>query len=130
MIGNEQKSEAFWKRVAAYYAASLLVAGCDEREASHCKQRWHRINDLVCKFSGAYEAASRQKASGQNEDDVLKLAHQIFVTNHGKKFTLDHAWLELRHDQQWCELATAKKDVSSKKRKFEDGEVKRPLKEH
>ncbi|KAF3511477.1 hypothetical protein F2Q69_00002003 [Brassica cretica] len=42
----------------------------------------------------------------------------------GKKqtrFNFEHAWKELRHDQKWCELATAKNDGSLKKRKCEDG---------
>ncbi|KAF8105186.1 hypothetical protein N665_0162s0061 [Sinapis alba] len=90
-------------------------------EASHCNQRWHKINDLVCKFCGSYEAASREKSSGQNENDVLKLAYQIFYNYQKKKFTLEHAWKELQNDQKWCDLATAKNDGSSKKRKCEDG---------
>ncbi|KAF8044912.1 hypothetical protein N665_6030s0002 [Sinapis alba] len=121
VVGNEQKSGTFWRRIAAYFAASPLVAGSEEREASHCKQRWHRINDLVCKFCGAYEAATREKASGQNENDVLKLAHTIFYSNYKKKFTLEHAWNELRNDQKWCSIMNAKKDGRSKKRKCEDG---------
>lgn len=121
VVGNEQKSVAFWSRIAAYYEASIKVAGGEPREASQCKQRWHKINDLVCKFSGAYEAATREKTSGQNENDVLKLAHTIFSTNHKKKFTLEYAWKELRNDQKWCDLSTAKKGGCSKRRKFEDG---------
>lgn len=70
--------------IAAYFAASPKVAGYEHREAAHCKQRWHKINYLVNKFCGAYEAASREKSSGQNENDVLKLAHEIF-NNHKKK---------------------------------------------
>ncbi|XP_013751178.2 glutathione S-transferase T3-like [Brassica napus] len=120
VVGNEQKSVAFWTRIAAFFAASPLVAGCEEREAKHCKQRWHRINELVCKFCGAYEAATREKASGQNENDVLKLAHTIFYNNHKKRFNLEHAWKELRNDQKWCDVATAK--GSSKKRKGEEEE--------
>ncbi|KAF2542744.1 hypothetical protein F2Q68_00030985 [Brassica cretica] len=107
--------------IAAYFAASPLVAGCEEREPSHCKQRWHRINDLVSKFCGSYEAGTREKTSGQNETDVLKLAHQIFYNNYKQRFTLGHAWKELCHDQKWCGLATAKTEGSSKKRKCEDG---------
>ncbi|XP_048611936.1 glutathione S-transferase T3-like [Brassica napus] len=121
VVGNEQKSGAFWTRVAAYFAASPQVAGCEQREAAHCKQRWHKMNDLVCKFCGSYEAATREKSSGQNENDILKLAHQIFYNNHNKKFTLDHAWKELRNDQKWCEQSTAKTEGISKKRKCEDG---------
>ncbi|XP_013639363.1 PREDICTED: uncharacterized protein LOC106344549 [Brassica oleracea var. oleracea] len=73
MVSNEQKSSTFWSRVAAYFAASR---------------------------QDAYEAASREKTSGQNENDVLKLAHQMFYTNHNKKFFLEYAWKELRNDQK------------------------------
>ena len=98
LIGNEQRSGTFWSRIAAYYAASPKVAPGEEREASNCKQRWHKINDLVSKFSGSYEAATREKTSGQNEVDVLKHAHEIFYNIYKKKFTLEHAWKKLRND--------------------------------
>uniref|UniRef100_A0A0D3DVX0 Myb-like domain-containing protein n=1 Tax=Brassica oleracea var. oleracea TaxID=109376 RepID=A0A0D3DVX0_BRAOL len=113
VVSNEQRSDAFWTRVMAYFAASRQDGGCDQRESRHCKQRWHRINDLVCKFAGAYAAASREKTSGQNENDVLKQAHQIFYTNHKQKFLLEHAWKELRNDQKWCEQASAKTEGST-----------------
>ena len=71
-VGNEQKAEAFWKRIAVYFAASPKVERGQKREAIQCKQRWQKINDLVCKFAGSYEAAPRQKTSGQNENDVVK----------------------------------------------------------
>ena len=82
VVGNEQKSIAFWTRVTTYFSASPKLAGCERREGSHCKQRWHKLNDLVCKFYGAYEAATREKSSGMNENDVLKLSHEIFFSNH------------------------------------------------
>ena len=84
VVGNEQRSGAFWKRIAAYFAASPKIAGLEQREASHCKQRWHKINDFVSKFCGCYEAATREKSSGQDENDILKLAHEIFYNNHKK----------------------------------------------
>ncbi|KAF8097313.1 hypothetical protein N665_0291s0022 [Sinapis alba] len=120
VVSNEQRSGTFWSRVSAYFAASRQDGGC-EREALHYKQRWHKINDLVCKFCGAYEAASREKTSSQNENDVLKQAHQIFYTNHKKKFLLEHAWKELRNDQKWCEASSGKTKGSGRKRKCEDG---------
>uniref|UniRef100_A0A0D3DCC0 Myb-like domain-containing protein n=1 Tax=Brassica oleracea var. oleracea TaxID=109376 RepID=A0A0D3DCC0_BRAOL len=116
IVGNEQKSGAFWKRIATYFAASPKVARSDHREAVHCKKRWHKINDLVNKFCGAYEAASREKSSGQNENDVLKLAHEIFFNNHNKKFKLEHAWKELRNDQKLtCEGTTRPPGVKASK---------------
>ncbi|XP_013600999.1 PREDICTED: uncharacterized protein LOC106308389 [Brassica oleracea var. oleracea] len=63
IVGNEQKSMAFWNRIAAYFSASPKLAGCEKRDKNQCKQRWHKLNDLVCKFCGAYEAATREKTS-------------------------------------------------------------------
>jgi len=88
-VGNEQRCGTFWKRITAYFAASPKVAVSEQREWSHCKQRWQKINDIVNKLCGAYEASSREKRSGQNENDVVKLAHEIFYNNHKKKFNLE-----------------------------------------
>ncbi|XP_022560129.1 glutathione S-transferase T3-like [Brassica napus] len=93
VVSNEHKSGAFWTRVAAYFAASQKVSGCDERLVAT------RERQVI--FCGAYEAATRERSSGQNENDVLKLAHEIFYTNHKKKFSLEHAWKELKNDQKW-----------------------------
>lgn len=98
VIANEQRAGSFWTRIQAYFNSSALLAGLQQREASHCKQRWRRLNDQVCKFVGCYEAAMKEQSSGQNEDDVMKAAHAIFNSDHLTKFTLDHAWRELRHD--------------------------------
>ncbi|KAF8093494.1 hypothetical protein N665_0383s0121 [Sinapis alba] len=92
VVGNEQKSGAFWNRIAAYFAASPKLAGCKKREPSHCKQHWHKMNDLLTKSSSTT-----------------------------KKFTLEHAWKELRNDQKWCDLSTAKTERSSKRRKCDEG---------
>lgn len=75
----------------------------------------------MCKFSGSYEAATREKTSGQNETDVLKKAHEIYYNNHTKKFNLEHEWRELRYDHKWCSLSSSRDVGSSKKRKFDDG---------
>ncbi|XP_013665132.2 glutathione S-transferase T3-like [Brassica napus] len=104
-----------------YYAASLKVESGDKRGALQCKQRWQKINDLLCKFCGSYAAATRQKTSGQSESDVVKLAHEIFFNDQKIKFNLHHAWEELRYDQKWCEHASSKLGGSAKKRKCEDG---------
>ncbi|KAL0799269.1 hypothetical protein Bca101_054444 [Brassica carinata] len=89
VVGNEQKLEAFWKRVGDYFAASPH----GQKDGEHrgdvtCKKRWHRINDQVTKFCGAYSAAERQTGSGESDTDVLKKAHNIFHSDHHSKFTL------------------------------------------
>ncbi|KAF8087307.1 hypothetical protein N665_0591s0011 [Sinapis alba] len=96
VVGNEQKSCAFWKRITAYFAVSMKLAGCEHREPSR---------------------------SVKNETDVLKLAHEIFFNNYHKKFTLEHAWKELRNDQKWCDLSNPKTERSSKRRTTEADQV-------
>ncbi|XP_023633714.1 glutathione S-transferase T3-like [Capsella rubella] len=123
VVSNEQRGDAFWKRIAAYYAASPNVSGLCKREPSHCKQRWAKINDVVCKFSGAHQAASNQMASGMNDDDLIKIAHQIYEQDQKKKFNMEAAWRDLRHDQKWCSLKTSKEIDKSKRRKGESFDV-------
>ncbi|XP_048600267.1 glutathione S-transferase T3-like [Brassica napus] len=120
IVGNEQKAIAFWKRIASYVASSPKLSALQKREPSHCKQRWGKINEGVCKFVGSYEAAKKAKSSGMNEDDVLKMAHEIFFNDYKVKFTLEHAWLELRHDKKWCGASSTKDKVISKRRKLDD----------
>ena len=74
----------------------------------------------MCKFVECYDAATKQKSSGQSEDDVLKMAHEIFFNDYKSKFTLEHAWLELRHDQKWCDASSAKGNLNSKRRKLDE----------
>ncbi|XP_056859112.1 glutathione S-transferase T3-like isoform X1 [Raphanus sativus] len=57
VVANEQRQGAFWKRIAAYFAASPKIAAGAHREEGNCKQRWHKINTQVNKFCGAFEAA-------------------------------------------------------------------------
>ncbi|XP_013633419.1 PREDICTED: glutathione S-transferase T3-like [Brassica oleracea var. oleracea] len=115
-----EKAIAFWKRIAAYFGSSPQLAGYQKRDTTCCKSRWGKINEGVCKFVGCYDAATKQKSSGQSEDDVLKMAHDIFFNDYKSKFTLEHAWLELRHDQKWCGGLASKENVSSKRRKLDD----------
>ncbi|KAL1214623.1 Glutathione S-transferase T3 [Cardamine amara subsp. amara] len=118
VVGN---GAVFWSRIADYYAACPIVAGYPKREPTHCRQRWVKINDMVCKFVGSYEAAQRLKKSGQNEDDIMKMAYEIFETDYSSKFNLEHAWLELRFDQKWCPNTGTKGNGSSKRSKINDG---------
>ncbi|XP_056841797.1 glutathione S-transferase T3-like [Raphanus sativus] len=118
IVGNEQKLQTFWKRVAEYFEASPHVTnGGPKRLHKHLKQRWHKINELTQRFCGAYAAAERQNRSGQNENDVLKAAHDIYHSDHNIKFNLEHAWCVLRYDQKWLNLNPPPKAAGSSKRK-------------
>ncbi|XP_048617324.1 glutathione S-transferase T3-like [Brassica napus] len=123
IVSNEQKGGAFWKRIVEYYNSSPLLVGTVPRELGQCKQRWARINDLVCKFAGCYEMALREQRSGQNDHDVMKAALDIFYSDQNMKFNLEHAWRELRHDVKWCSTYLEK---DKDKRKPVDSPVPEP----
>ncbi|XP_023636082.1 glutathione S-transferase T3-like isoform X2 [Capsella rubella] len=116
---DEQKG-SFWSRVAAYYAATSKLAGLEKRRPCPCRQRWRKINKMVCKFVVSFEAATKQKSSDQGDDDVMNMAYQIYLNEHKEKFTLEYAWRELRHDQKWCSYAFSKDNRALKRRKCDD----------
>ncbi|XP_013601445.1 PREDICTED: glutathione S-transferase T3-like [Brassica oleracea var. oleracea] len=122
IVSNEQKAGTFWKRIEEYVNASPLLIGSIPREWSQCKQRWGRVNEQVCKFFGSHEAALKEQASGQNENDVMKAAHDIFFNDYLVKFSMEHCWRELRFDQKWRSHSFSK-DGAKEKRKEPAEEV-------
>ncbi|XP_033141131.1 glutathione S-transferase T3-like [Brassica rapa] len=65
---------------------------------------------------GNNQKSERQISSGQHENDVLKVAHEIFFADQGSKFTLEHAWCVLRYEQKWLNLNSTKASDSSKRK--------------
>ncbi|XP_013601465.1 PREDICTED: glutathione S-transferase T3-like [Brassica oleracea var. oleracea] len=78
--------------------------------------RWGRVNEQVCKFVGSYETALKEQASGQNENDVMKAAHDIFLNDYQVKFSLEHAWRELRFDQKWRSNSLSRDGAKDKRK--------------
>uniref|UniRef100_A0A0D3CA40 Zinc finger GRF-type domain-containing protein n=1 Tax=Brassica oleracea var. oleracea TaxID=109376 RepID=A0A0D3CA40_BRAOL len=75
-----------------------------------------RVNEQVCKFVGSHEAALKEQASGQNENDVMKAAHDIFFNDYHAKFTLEHSWRELRFDQKWKSHSLSREGAKEKRK--------------
>uniref|UniRef100_A0A0D3E5D8 Myb-like domain-containing protein n=1 Tax=Brassica oleracea var. oleracea TaxID=109376 RepID=A0A0D3E5D8_BRAOL len=116
VVRNEQRAGTFWLRITSYYNASPMVVGLAKREQNKCKQRWGKIMKVSASV-GCYDAATKQRTSGQSEDDVLKAAHEIFFNDYKVKFTLEHAWRELRNDQKWLGTYGSTQQSSGSKRK-------------
>ncbi|XP_002864576.2 glutathione S-transferase T3 [Arabidopsis lyrata subsp. lyrata] len=129
VVGNEQRSAAFWDRVAVYYAACPAVSKLTIREANTCKQKWQKMNELVMKFAGCYEFASRTPRSGETEDDVLVLAYKLYHQDQKTKFSLEHVWRILKTDQKWCNWCETKLPVKKKAKlsEVEEDSLKRPI---
>ncbi|XP_010451691.1 PREDICTED: glutathione S-transferase T3-like [Camelina sativa] len=102
IISNQQRGGSFWQRVQKYYAESPhAIANGEQGLNINCKQRWFKINDYTNKFCGAYAAAERLNSSEHSENDVLKVAHDIYFADYKSKFTMEHCWCLLRFEQKW-----------------------------
>ncbi|XP_013614768.1 PREDICTED: glutathione S-transferase T3-like [Brassica oleracea var. oleracea] len=106
IVSNSMKLRTFWKRVDEFFAAMMN----EKIENVHCKQRWNRINDQTNKFCVAFAAAERQATSGQCDRDMLKRAHEIFYSNQGQKFTLEHACSETPKRPEGIKAAKASRN--------------------
>ncbi|XP_024014194.1 glutathione S-transferase T3-like [Eutrema salsugineum] len=126
VVGNDQKAGPFWKRIQKYFNSTLQLVGANARESTQVKQRWGRLNNEVCKFVGCFEAAMKEQSSGMGENDLMKAAHEIFFNDYGAKFTLEHAWRELRHDQKWCSNLAGNDGGKAKRRKVDDSSPQSP----
>jgi hypothetical protein len=96
IVGRNQKSEAYWGKIAEY---------CNEhcsfdppRDAIACRNRYNYMNKILNKWIGAYDSAKRLKASGWSENDVLAKAQEIYACGKNVQFTLMAEWYTL-HDQ-------------------------------
>ncbi|XP_010495554.1 PREDICTED: glutathione S-transferase T3-like [Camelina sativa] len=119
VVGNGKKGGSFWEKIAFYYGASEAVAGKPKRGVSQCKQMWKKFNEIVNKFVGCYNQASSRRTSGQSEDNVLQMANQLYVNDQKVKFSLEHAWRELHHEQKWCSSNALRGHENSKRTKLD-----------
>ncbi|XP_013608028.1 PREDICTED: glutathione S-transferase T2-like [Brassica oleracea var. oleracea] len=95
---------------------SLNSPGFVNLLASESSQTIDVESSEVCKFVGSYEAALKEQASGQNENDVMKAAHDIFLNDYQVKFSLEHAWRELRFDQKWRSNSLSRDGAKDKRK--------------
>ncbi|KAL0847394.1 hypothetical protein Bca101_020640 [Brassica carinata] len=95
IVSNQKKLGSFWKRIEDYFNSSPQLTGFAPREWSQ---------------------SLKEQASGQNENDVMKSAHDIFFNDYQAKFNLEHVWRELRFDQKWRSNSFSK-DGAKEKRK-------------
>ncbi|XP_019082675.1 PREDICTED: glutathione S-transferase T3-like [Camelina sativa] len=129
VTSNEQRKYSFWQRVTRYFEANGGSAGSNARGQTQCKARWNKINHQVNKFVGCYAQACTRRKSGESEDDVLRMAYELFNNDMKKPFLLVHCWRELKHDQKWLTEECSHKRTklaSEAPTSSNDGAEKRP----
>uniref|UniRef100_A0A0D2ZU67 No apical meristem-associated C-terminal domain-containing protein n=2 Tax=Brassica oleracea TaxID=3712 RepID=A0A0D2ZU67_BRAOL len=81
VVGNEQRAGAFWKRIAAYFAASPKVAGCEQREASHCSAKRRKCDESAQSST----SHATETTTGENKEGTIRLPGVKASKGHGKK---------------------------------------------
>ncbi|XP_010436819.1 PREDICTED: glutathione S-transferase T3-like [Camelina sativa] len=104
-------------------------AASNARGQTQCKARWNKINHQVNKFVECYAQACTRRKSGESEDDVLRMAYELYNNDMKKPFLLVHCWRELKHDQKWITEECSHKRTklaSEAPTSSNDGAEKRP----
>ncbi|XP_073056994.1 glutathione S-transferase T3-like [Primulina eburnea] len=93
IVGNDQKADAFWGRVASYYNKNR-TPGTPSRIASVIRSHRHNtIQKKVYRFNANYNSVYSAYRSGHSDEDILRLAYEKYrEKNNGVAFNLEHAW--------------------------------------
>ncbi|XP_042423208.1 glutathione S-transferase T3-like [Zingiber officinale] len=93
IIGNDQKVDAFWGRIASYYNENHPPS-TPNRIASVIRSHWHNtIQKKVYRFNANYNSVYSVYRSGHSDEDILRLAYEKYrEENNGIAFNLEHIW--------------------------------------
>ncbi|KAG0574448.1 hypothetical protein KC19_VG262800 [Ceratodon purpureus] len=92
IVGNQQKSNAFWDRIFVHYNENRPAG---ERPARSLETKWGLIKHDVL----------RTKTSGTSLADVLKKAHELYQikSSKGAEFSFEHCWEFVREVPRWAD---------------------------
>ncbi|XP_073153874.1 glutathione S-transferase T3-like [Henckelia pumila] len=93
IIGNDQKADAFWGRVASYYNDNR-PAGSNSIKTNVIRSHWHNtIQKKVNLFNANYNSIYSLYRSGHSDEDILRFAYEKYREEHnGVAFNLEHVW--------------------------------------
>ncbi|XP_057779599.1 glutathione S-transferase T3-like [Salvia miltiorrhiza] len=102
IIGNQQKRKVFWEKIAAYYN-EWRPEGTVARSYSQVKNHYYKINPDINKWAGIYNNFWSNRASGQDDDDVLEVAKRAWRNDDpkNKDFKFLHVWKIIQTCEKW-----------------------------
>ncbi len=95
-IGNGQKDQTFWERIATYYNNNRPLC-CAKYLAKSLETKWGVIKHDVAKFCDNYQAVVALNKSSESPKHTLQKALKLFKAKHPKQgsFVKIHFWLIL-----------------------------------
>ncbi|XP_075494719.1 glutathione S-transferase T3-like [Primulina tabacum] len=117
VIGNDQKADAFWGRVASYYNENRPT-GSNTKSANVIRSHWHNtIQKKVYRFNANYNTVYSSYRSGHSDEDILRFAYEKYRSeNNGVAFNLEHVWRIVK-DRPMFTSQSANHYVATKKTK-------------
>ncbi|XP_042407692.1 glutathione S-transferase T3-like [Zingiber officinale] len=121
IIGNGQKDQAFWKRIADYYNKHRPT-GSMTRSYQRLKSHYYRFAPMVNEFFATYNNFYTHRQSAWSDENVLENALNMWKANNkGKDFKYMHVWRVLKEYEKYTPQSVA--HYSNKKaRTSESGE--------
>ena len=116
IVGNQQKSSAFWERIYEHYDSFNPVV---HRGARSLESKWGIIKHDALKFMGCYQQIKRLNKSGVGEVDIIRMAKDLYRTKSPKnaKFTYEHCWSIVKDYPRWADGVTTTRHITPTKRK-------------
>ncbi|XP_073050308.1 glutathione S-transferase T3-like [Primulina eburnea] len=98
VIGNDQKGNDFWRRVADYYNDNR-PAGSSRRALNVIRSHWYNtVQKKVNRFIANYNSVYNTYRSGHSDEDILRFAYEKYRDeNNGVAFNLEHMWRIMKH---------------------------------
>ncbi|XP_073137153.1 glutathione S-transferase T3-like [Henckelia pumila] len=117
IIGNDQKADAFWGRVASYYNDNRPACS-NNRKANVIRSHWHNtIQKKVNRFNANYNSIYSLDRSCHSDEDILRFAYEKYrEENNGVAFNLEHVWRIVK-DRPMFTLQSDDHFVATKKTK-------------
>ena len=100
-IGNAQRLDAMWKRIADDYNKNR-PANCPVRRWDLLKTHFYTLQRFVSAFNGLYNQMKRDWGSGQSDVDILMHAMKEWAQSHNNNaFTHLGMWNTLKESPKW-----------------------------
>ncbi|XP_073291075.1 uncharacterized protein [Primulina huaijiensis] len=122
IIGNDQKANAFWGRVASYYNVNR-PSGSNTRSANVIWSHWHNtIQKKVYRFNSNYNSVYISYRSGHCDEDILRFAYEKYRSkNNGVAFNLEHVWRIVKDRPMFTPQSTDHYVATKKTKTLESG---------
>ncbi|XP_042386589.1 glutathione S-transferase T3-like [Zingiber officinale] len=107
VIANDQKHQAFWKRIADYYNKHRLI-GAMKRSYQMLKTHYYKFAPMVNEFFATYNNLYTHHQSGWSDENVLENALNMWKTNNkNRDFKYMHVWRVLKEYEKYVPQSIA-----------------------